>query len=252
MNESDDRSILDVVFSYVKKLSLFVVVVMFLLIISNIAMADPVGTGTITPGATSRGSNPGAGTVVIQGGNVTSLGTIISESITSKWAGFYGTLTGSITLENAAGAVFYNWTQADPEGKVYATRESSTPTWASIDCATLGQVSAEGTTLGLASGADNITNTYCETCGNHSAFAVGSASFAESECAYRTNAFNQAGPQSADWDQILLYEGSHVVYTAIISQNTTGFDGGEYDFQLLVGENASDAATTSMYFYVEI
>jgi hypothetical protein len=235
-----------------KKVILITVLMILSVMIIGSAFADPLGTGTLSPTGSENGTaDTAAGQITAVGGNVTNVD-INSASITGKWAGIYGAVTGSISLENAAGAVFYNWTMATPSGEIYATRESSTPSWGGIACASGANVLAESSALSLGSGADNMTNTFCESCGNFSTFSVGTTPITADTCTYRTNAFAENGAQTTSWDQILLYEGSHIVYTTIIDQDTTGFDGSSYDFQLLVGENSTAGTVTTYYIYVEI
>jgi hypothetical protein len=50
---------------------------------------------------------------------------------------------------------------------------------------------------------------------------------------------------------VILYDGANPVYTTIISQNTAGFDGSNWDFQLLVPVNTAAAGTT-YYFFAEL
>lgn len=233
-----------------KTATIFSLTIIFVLII-GLTTAQPVGTGTLSPVSSERGTNPTAGTLAIEGGNVTNLGDLYSQSITPKWAGFFGNVSGDITLEDASGNVFYNWTTADPDGEIFATRDSS-PTWAGIACATSGQVGTEGDELLLDSGSDNITNTFCEACGNHSAFGVGAESFTDDQCTFRTNAYNSSGSQTENWDNVLLYEGTNIVYTTIMNQNSNGFDGDSWDFHLLVAENSSTSVLTTYFFYIEI
>ncbi|MFH1770592.1 MAG: hypothetical protein ABH828_03470 [archaeon] len=234
-----------------KRLLLIAAMVIITMMIIGTAFADPAGTGTLTPTSSSRATDPLAGQLNAQGGNVTEID-ITASLVTGKWAGFYGDISGSITLESSGGDVFYNWTDASPTGEVFATRNSATPTWDSIGCADITDIATETTHLTLSTGADNITNTFCETCGNHSAFSVSTTDFIADQCTYRSNAFGSAGDQTTNWDQILLDDGNFVLYTTIIDQNTAGFDGNNYDFQLLVAENSSTSVLTNYYFYVEI
>ena len=234
-----------------KRLLLIAAMVIITMMVIGTAFADPAGTGTLTPSASSRATEDSAGQLNAQGGNVTNVD-ITASLVTGKWAGFYGNITGSITLENSGGAAFYNWTDASPTGEVFATRNSAVPTWASIGCADATDIATEAAELALTVGADNLTNTFCETCGNHSAFSVSSTDFTADQCTYRSNAFGSAGAQVVNWDQIMLDEGNNVLYTTIIDQDTAGFDGNNYDFQLLVAENSSTSVLTNYYFYVEI
>ena len=233
------------------KFMLMAVIAIMALTIVGTVFAQPVGTGTLNPTSSTRGTDASAGQLDAQGGNVTNVD-IDAWSITSKWAGFYGDITGAISLEDGSGNTFYNWSDASPTGEVFATRNPSTPTWGSIACADGTTITAETSALDLGSGADNITNTFCETCGNHSAFSVGTTDFSADQCTYRTNAFNNAGAQTTDWDQVLLTDTNYALYTTIIDQDTLGFDNINHDFQLLVGENSSSTTLTSYYFFVEI
>ena len=233
-----------------KIIAITVMIIMTMMIVGT-ALADPAGTGTLNPTSSSRATAPSAGQLDVQAGNVTNID-IDAWSITSKWAGFYGDITGTIVLEDGSSNTFYNWSDASPTGEVFATRNPSTPTWASIACGDSSTITAEVSALSVDSGADNITNTFCETCGNHSAFSVGTTDFSADQCTYRTNAFNNAGAQTTDWDQVLLTDTNYALYTTIIDQDTLGFDNINHDFQLLVAENVSDSTLTSYYFYVEI
>ncbi|MFC2135543.1 hypothetical protein ACFLTH_13095 [Bacteroidota bacterium] len=233
-----------------RKLLLMAVMLLLTVTVIGMVFADPAGTGTLTPSSSARGNDPSAGNLSAQGGNVTNID-IDSQSITTKWAGFYGDVTGGISLEDGSGNAFYNWSDASPTGEVFATRDSN-PTWGSIACASAGNVNTEADELDLTAGMDNLTSTFCETCGNHTAFDVAAASFTADQCTFRTNAYNSTGSQTDNWDQILLWEGTNVVYTTIINQDTDGFTGSNYDFQLLVGENSSTSVLTQYYFFVEI
>lgn len=215
------------------------------------AIADPIGSGTLSPTSSSRGTDASAGSLIAQGGNVTNVD-IVSSTVTGKWSGFYGNVTGSVTLEDGSGNNFYNWSDASPTGQIYATRNSATPTWASVSCINEANISTEATELSLATGMDNITNTFCEACGNHSAFTVGATSFTDDECIYRTNAYNASGSQTDNWDQVILHDGSFPIYTTIINQDANGFENSLYDFQLLVAENSSTSTLTTYFFYLEI
>ena len=42
------------------------------------------------------------------------------------------------------------------------------------------------------------------------------------------------------------------MYTAIINDDTNGFDNNNYDFQMIVAESNVKAAPTTYYFYLEL
>ncbi|MBU0471354.1 MAG: hypothetical protein KKF65_01920 [Nanoarchaeota archaeon] len=233
-----------------KRLLLVAVMVLLTVMIVNNALGQPVAPGTQTPTSSNRGTAAGDASLTAEGGNVTNVD-ITSTGITGKWAGFYGDVTGSISLEDGSSNNFYNWSSASPSGEVYASLAQS-PSWGSIACGDSTTVANQVAALNLSLGMDNFTKTFCETCGNHSAFVVGGTSFSDDECTYRTNVFNQTGTQDTNWDQILLTDGTNAVYSTIIQQDNNGFDGSTPDFQLLVPENASTSVLTTYYFFVEL
>jgi hypothetical protein len=61
-------------------------------------------------------------------GNVTQLN-ISGASNTQNWAGYYGNVTGTITLENSDGFRMYTWDLTNPKGEVYATESTLVPQW---------------------------------------------------------------------------------------------------------------------------
>ena len=225
--------------------------ILTIMIVGTVFAADPSGSGTLAIDGSERANTPSVGQLPAQGGNVTEVD-ITAEVITSKWAGYYGNITGLIVLEDSSGNTFYNWSDASPTGEVFATRNPSTPTWGSIGCADAADIGTEATALGLSTGADNLTNTFCATCGNHSAFQVSSQPFTADLCTYRSNVYDNSGDQIINWDQIILDDGNYPLYTTIINQDTTGFDGRSWDFQLLVAENSSISTMTNYFFYIEI
>ncbi len=227
-------------------LALFVALAVFAL---PLVAAEPSGA-TLTTGTSSRASLPGAGTLAVQAGNVTELN-ITGKSITSSWAGFYGEVSGTIVLEDANGNKFYDWTAASPQGEVYAARVN-TITWSNVRCANASEIAAENTALNMGSKADNITNTFSST--THPAFYVGSVSITANSCK-STNAYVNSA-SSTSFYNVLLSDGTgNIIYTSILEQDATGFDGKTHDFELLVGEDGHGAAagtTTTYYFWVEL
>ncbi|MBU0667265.1 MAG: hypothetical protein ABIC91_02615 [Nanoarchaeota archaeon] len=230
-----------------KRLMILLVLVTISALVISSVIGAPAGTGTITPTSSSRMTDPANGQLTAEAGNVTNFD-VSSIRNTNYWAGFYGDVTGTITLETSGGATFYNWSDASPTGEIYASRDNSV-TWGSIACASGANVAAEEGTLNILPTASDSMNATFYRVGNHSQFDVGTESFTEDECDYRTNAFDSSGAQIVNWDQILLYEGSHLVYSTIINQDTSGFDGSNYDFELLVATNTT---IQTYYFYVEI
>lgn len=215
------------------------------------ALADPVNPTALGQVNSSRGTlNTGTQSLEAQAGNVTEV-SLNSTTITSSWAGFYGDVTGNITLQNAGGDKFYDWAIASPSGEVFASRSNSI-TWADVNCSNAGNITSEETALGhSATDADSVTNTFSAT--NHPSFSIGSNTITGCPT---TNAYDNTGAQTSRFFNVLLSESDgDTVYTTLLNASSTGFDGGTYDFELLVGEDGHGAAastTTTYYFYVEL
>jgi len=229
-----------------------------LLVIALLA-AVPFASAAVTPprtltAGTSEHRDLGAladQNVSAQGGNVTQVN-INVLAITKAWQGYYGNITGEITLDDADNNTFYNWSLAAPKGEVYATRNAAVD-FSTIGCANATERTAEETYLGqvLADG-DSVTNTFNGT--THPQFNVSTTSVAVNTC-FSTNAFVNSAQDASRFFQVLLADGASViVYTTLIDNDQTGFDGNGYDFELLVGENDHDGSvgSTLYYFFVEL
>ena len=107
-------------------------------ILTALVLADsdePYGVRTINEIQSSRPNVSAyipANLTNVAAGNVTEI-TLYGISTTKAWAGYYGNITGTITLEDAAGYVFYNWTALEPKGEIYASI-NDTISWADISC----------------------------------------------------------------------------------------------------------------------
>ena len=92
--------------------AVFSLTLMVGLLFSGISLVFGVqAPSLLTPGQSSRMnySYGGSGTSLFaQAGNVTQLD-LSGKQVTSHWAGFYGNVSGSMTLEDSTGNVFYNW-----------------------------------------------------------------------------------------------------------------------------------------------
>ena len=184
-----------------------------------------------------------------QAGNVTQLD-IFSNTITRSWQGYYGNVSGAISLGDLDGNVLYNWSAVNPTGQVYATRAFDV-NFATTKCANELEISSEEEFIGHnSSDADSVTNTFNQN--NHPHFSVGLINIDENSCK-STNLFDENGNQITKFFNTLLSDGaSNIIYSSILEQSERGFDGRNHDFQLIVGENGRDELTTNYYFYVEV
>jgi hypothetical protein len=184
-----------------------------------------------------------------QGGNVTEIN-IAAITITKSWQGYYGNITGQITLQDGNNNTFYNWSLTSMSGRVYATRNGSI-SWAVINCTNAGNRTNEETYLGqVASDSDSVSNTYSGS--SHPAFNVSTSQINTDSC-YTTRGYVNNNSQGANYTMILLQSRSDIIYTGIMNKSVVGFDGRQHDFELLVGENerSGSIGVTPYYFYTE-
>ncbi|MFC1648277.1 hypothetical protein ACFL1B_02350 [Nanoarchaeota archaeon] len=229
------------------------ILILAIAVLAAYAIAQPTGTDALTQQSSSRGNlTQTASSVQAQAGNVSEIN-IEATAITTAWQGYFGNITGSITLENSAGDVFYNWSGLGSfTGEVYAARTDSVA-WATIGCVDAAEMNSETGYLGKSnSDPDSVWGTFSSK--NHPEFLIGTATITANTC-NSTNAYVDTGQDSARFYQVLLADGgSNIVYSTLIDQDQTGFNGIAYDFELLVGENgnASSSSTTPYYFFIEL
>ncbi|MBN1503292.1 hypothetical protein JW930_07170 [Candidatus Woesearchaeota archaeon] len=229
-----------------KERAKIVAVMTVVLLLSVLAViADPLGTD-LTYVNSSRRTAQSPQTQDAQAGNVTRLD-INQTKITDVWQGFYGNISGSITLDDAGNHTFYDWSMTAITGEVYATRETVAD-WATINCSNSTYMDNEHSGLGITgTWADSINNTYTST--SHDAFSVGNRPMASCPS---TQAYDSTGA-GAFWNVMLaVYATGNPVYTTIINEDNDGFDGYNWDFELLVPTNYTNGGTATYYFYVEL
>jgi len=238
--------------SIVALLSLLVVV-----FFAGLALADVNGASSVTPGTSERGSATDAGNASAYAGNITEL-TIDGISITQSWQGYFGNVSGVIELADASGDVMYNWSLASPQGEIYASTNSSV-TWSGIACfnftGTTQNLTNLESTFNIDSGdADGVNETF-SVGNNHNAFTTGTSSFTLGECP-STQVYDSSGQGVDDnFEEVLLVDSfDNVVFTSLLEQDLSGFDGNAHDFEMLVLEDghSGNTATTTYFFYVEL
>lgn len=242
---------------------------MFIIIILNIYVsATPIGPDIFLRNFSSGFNNsrfPVRNTSAIAG-NVTEL-SIDAITSTRSWQGFFGNITGEIFLQDSNGYVFYNWTTQEPNGEIYASPNSSI-TWANVKC--LNYTANGSTALNLTSleslfnissyADDGVDVTYAYL--NNPSFYVGSVLISANACP--TAYINQNNnSQSSNFPNMLLTDNVSIVFSTLIentdSSNSTdkaGYNGVNYDFQLLVTEDGRtdflNPQVTTYYFWIEL
>lgn len=247
----------------VRDASVFIIFAAVALLLASLAYADPQGPTNIARGASERAPSTAPTQVQAEAGNVTSL-QIIATKITSRWQGFYGNVTGNITLADSSSNAMYNWIETAPRGEIYAVNDSAIPVWDDVFCFNFTNNLSAGSivvqrfngtdlerTLGLGpTDADGVDETFNRTFSGSFQVAGNSIS-STSGC--RTVALNvNGGYQEQSFQEVLLTDNNSIIYTAILENSQTGFQGAPTDFQMIVGENGDTAPPTSYYFYVEL
>jgi hypothetical protein len=233
-----------------KAFQLMLVFATFLFLISQV-FAAPVGPSSVSILNNETRNSSSAYMLNTSGGYITTIN-ITANTQNLRWKGFVGYLTGKFSLDDAGGSTLYDWTLAVITGEVYATRNGTSISWASIGCATTAQIEAENIAMNHTNVYDNITATFDDT-NNHPSFSVGSVPITVNSCNHTLNTYVN-NVSATDFDEIALHTQGTIVYATILEDEATGFDGNTYDFQMIVPENGASSWTgsTAYYLYVEL
>jgi len=208
--------------------------------------ANVVSSNTETPTLQSAASQTTAG------GSFTTL-ILNATTQTLKWKAYVGNITGSLTLRDALNFSIYNWDLTTVTGEIYASRNNSI-TWTDIRCANRTEIVEEEAQLNISDTAvDSINNTFNNTI--HAGFFVGTQPISQSTCpaiATYVNDAAQTPDVNADFQVILLSDLQRRVYATILENDVTGYNGGAFDFQLIVPENPTTSVPSTYYFWAEL
>ena len=263
-----------------KKLFVMLLITIFLVsvlleTVSAIPFGANVGTATTSRKiADTPGSYSGAYAGNISGFNLN------SESITNTWQGYYGNVTGTITLDDASNYTMYNWSLQSPSGEVYSANQSIN--WQNIQCfnftangtlannvdntdAIAGATSLTGWNMthienmtGIVwNSADGLNETFTYSgAQGHTSFVTDDEQFTTGEClTTRIYGDTGAGVQT-EFEEALLWDPANyvLVFTSILEDNILGFDNAYHDFEMIVLENghSGDTQATTYYFWIEL
>jgi len=218
---------------------------------AGFVFAEPNGADPVTAGADNSATATAAKWHNATAGNVTEL-VIEGFSVTQSWQGYYGNVSGAIRLGDSSGNVMYNWSLASPSGEVFASRSNSVA-WSSIDCFNwTASGAALETAYNIDDAADGVNETFKDS-NSHAAFYVGSEEFTSGEC-MSTDVFDDTGAVDGTFEEVLLHDGSDVVFASLLEDDVDGFDSNTHDFQMLVLEDGHEGNTdtTQYFFYIEL
>jgi hypothetical protein len=237
--------------------------IFFLILVCAAAKAQEPAGASRTETSSSRMDASVAQSDNAYSGNISGM-TITGVSITQTWAGYYGNVTGTIKLDDANNKTMYDWALAEPSGEIYAVNE--TPTWTTVNCFNFSSPGAGAvqnltkieTLYGLGmDDVDGFDETFNSTNGQ-ATFYVGANTIAGTTTCRQTSLYDntEADPGATKFREVLLYDttGNNVIYTAILQNDTTGFNTKTIDFELIVPDNGhnADVNPTTYYFYVEL
>jgi hypothetical protein len=235
------------------KLRLFegLLALLFLFSFSSAVVVEPVFENTANTTFGTEHANSTDAIINISGGYIATLN-LTANVQNLRWKAFVGNVNGKFTLDDASGNTIYDWPSEITTGKVYSTRTNSELNWAGIGCADLTDLENENVAMAHNGVGDNITATFR----HESVSAFYAAGRTISGCSYSLKTYtNLTGGESDDFEEIVLHDGTNLIYTALFDKNAeAGFDGNNYDFQMLVPENGSQgfSGATAYYIYMEL
>lgn len=206
----------------------------------SLAMASAApGGANATAGASETGIGSSVTTVDAEGGNVTYV-EIDSTVITSRWAGFYGNVSGSLLLGDATGNTYYQWTVSDMTGAVVYAANNSVTDWTGANIVPLTNSEAPEWVNGT--NTDNFTGTF------NANELFTSSSLSEAGTPYATT-FNSSGV-AGDLKTYALYSSADNVniWAGKVVDDTDGFNGDSADYQILLPAQTG----TTYSFYLEL
>ncbi|MCP3686326.1 MAG: hypothetical protein GY861_27090 [bacterium] len=247
-----------------KTQALIVVMVVAVLMLSATVRAAPIGPDgvTVSPSEWRMGQS-GAPTVPAEGGNVTQI--LISGNVTTNyWQGYFGNVSGQMVLTDADNMSMYSWNMSEPTGEIYAANFTVSD-WTTVQCVNFSQtddyIEEHAMNLSIletyynipSTSMDGIDETFNWTYDDVTGFQVGTVTINEEDNCPLVYTQVNSEHQQTDFPEVLLTDNvSAVIYTAIIDQDTTGFDGQPWDFQMMVNEDGTTEGVKDYYFYVEL
>lgn len=232
------------------KILLVIIFLVGIIFATSFILALP-GNPAITSVSNSTGTNSNNGFINISGGYIATIN-LTANFQNTRWKAFIGNVTGKFALNDAGGSTIFDWTLSTTTGRVYATRDSGTIEWGSINCSNSTHLAAENVQLAHnGSSSDNLIATFDDTTHNPF-FAAGK--FITANLCPTLNTYQNNVSQDTDFEEMALYDGTSLVYATVLEDNVVGYNGAPYDFQMLVPENGSATWTGAIayYLYVEL
>ena len=273
-----------------RTLSLFVIFGLLVMAITYAVSSNPSKPTQITGNYTSNMTNSYPDGSKLNGTRGYIYNLTINESQPSqKWIGYVGNVQGEYALQDSSSNAIYDWDIVTITGELYITKEGpfvnlqkdtagqagGTPSWAALTCANSSMLSTEEAIFNhTTTDEDSFTNTFTSGAAfSNPGFYAGENEIADNDCigsctcagAYMNS--NNAD-QSTDWVEVVLTDLTYqnksskedsvkhydLIYASLLENDTTGFDGNIYDFQVLLPQSGLEGsqANVAYYFYIEL
>jgi hypothetical protein len=241
--------------------AILLIVAIVLIVFSLRSHAEPEGPDSISRGSSERKATQAPIAQQAQAGNITAL-TITATQATRRWQGFYGNITGNVTLDDASGNSMYRWELAAPRGEIYAVNDSITPRWSQVICFNFSSDAPQNVTLseleaslGMGTNdADGVNETFNLTFTG--SFSVGTRVINALSGCSAVSLFVNDAYSGVRFNETILTDNTsaeNVIYVSLLENDQQSFRSSETaDFQMIVGENGDAAAPSNYYFYVEL
>ncbi len=211
---------------------------------------------------------------------------------TIKWIGIIGNISGQYALQDASGNELYDWDIVTTTGEVYATKEGTSgrgnyygggiPVWDNLTCASHTLIKNETFFFDHSGSSEDALNKTFVPSFTLTTFYAGSRRVMDANvttpagdggyeakgsdtCAGAYMNVNNAD-QSADFLEVMLTDQTYqvptdlehrqydILYASLIENNTVGYDGNTYDFQMILPQSGlqGNPANVIYYFYIEL
>jgi len=205
-----------------------------------------IGNATATYAGSSKYNGTSAGSMVMEGGNITGI-SVATNTSTEKWAGMYGNVSGQIVLARAGTSPYmYSWTwSAANTGEVCASTNSA-PVWTALAAATRAAI--DSAWAFTTTDADSATSTLSDASGYVNVNTQGVTGAA----AYTRNTTDATAWQTVAIAGLGGSTKAPYGFCVNVSSVKSNFAGESVNFQLIVPTNQTDATYETYYFYVEL
>ena len=202
------------------------------------------GASPTQVGAQTRWAGNAAASLTTEGGNITAAN-VAAETLTDKWADFYGNISGNISLRDSGSRV-YTWTWSPASGGEVCLSTASAFAFSPISGSS---AVAANTQLAFGTASDNFTNTYNATCDSDLSFAQSSVTAATSAAAKLQGS---SGFTDCAINTTVTSSKDDYAFCTHINSTGTAYNGASSHYEIMVPTTFSPSATDTYFFYAEL